>query len=195
MAGFGSIASVGTSIQFVLNTGYAAVQPVPGAPTTAQLVRTEDLDPAAAKIGRPGLSILLYRVDFDKTMRASWAAAASEDGGSHLPLDLHFLLTAWADNAAEEHLVIGRTMQLLERPGGLAGPLLQPGGDWAPSEAVQLYLEDMPTEDLMRTFDSLPCDFRLSIAYLARVVVVSETGTPQPPVLTSIRGIRPGVNA
>ena len=119
MAGFGGIASVGRSIELVLNTGYQAVQPVPGELTRALLVRTEDIDPPAVAVPRPGLSILLYRVDFDKTMRASWAAVSSEDGHAHLPLDLHYLLTAWGDNAEHEHRVIGRTMQILERPGWL----------------------------------------------------------------------------
>src|SRR5262249_41965521 len=93
-----------------------------------------------------------------------------------------------------EHQVIGRTMQILERPGGLSGPLLQPGGDWATGEAVQLYLEDMPTEDLMRTFDSLRSEFRLSIPHIARVVVLARPhGEPGPPVLTSVRGTTPEV--
>src|SRR5690349_15028186 len=135
MAGFGGIASVGRSIELVLNTGFQAVEPVAGETTRAMLVRTEDIDPPALTLPRPGLTILLYRVDFDKTMRASWAAVSSEDGRMHLPVDLHYLLTAWGDNAEHEHRVIGRTMQLLERPGGLSGPLLQPGGGWAPDEA------------------------------------------------------------
>jgi hypothetical protein len=192
MAGFGGIASVGKSIELVLNTGYQAVQPVDGLLTNALLVRTEDIDPPAAAVARPGLSILLYRVDFNKTMRASWAAVAAEDGRAHLPVDLHYLLTAWGDNAEHEHRVIGRTMQILERPAGLGSAQLLPGGDWAVDESVQLFLEDMPTEDLMRTFDSLRCDFRLSVPYLARIVVIStDDGRAAPPVLTAVRGDRP----
>ncbi len=57
---------------------------------------------------------------------------------------------------------------------------------------VQLYLEDVGTDDLMRTFESLTCDFRLSIPYLARIVVVSSRdGAAMPEVLTHIQGIRP----
>jgi Pvc16 N-terminal domain len=182
MAGFGEIASVGRSIELVLNTGYQAVEPVPEEKTEAMLVRTEDIDLPSVAL-RPGLSILLYRVDFDKTMRASWAAVSSEDGRAHLPLDLHYLLTAWADNAEHEHQVIGRTMHVLERPGGLSGPLLLPECGWAVDESVQLYLEDMPTEDLMRTFDSLRCEFRLSIPYIARAIVFLVIDAP---------GCRPG---
>lgn len=196
MGGFGSIAAVGTSIVTVLNAGYLADQPVAGEETRARLVGTDDLDPAASTIPRPGLSVLLYRVDFNKTMRASWAATASADGRAHLPLDLHYLLTAWHDNPAAEHRIIGRTMQVLESLGGLSGPLLLSGGEMSAVETVQLYLEDMPTEDLMRTFDSLRCEFRLSIPYIARIVVVSTpAGAPGGDVLTSVRGARIGAGS
>ena len=57
---------------------------------------------------------------------------------------------------------------------------------------MQLYLEDMATDDLMRTFDSLTCDFRLSVPYIARVVVLSSTdGEPVPDVMTLVQGLRP----
>jgi hypothetical protein len=196
MAGFGSIAAVGKSIEMLLNAAYAASEPVDTAPTRAVLIRTEDLEVTAPVIVRPGLSILLYRVDFNKTMRASWSATGQVEGRAHLPLDLHYLLTAWADNAEHEHRIIGRSMQVLERLGALHGTQLYPDGDWLPDESVQLYLEDLATDDLMRTFDSLRCDFRLSIPYIARVVVVSsEPGEPVPDVVTDVRGIRPGVPA
>lgn len=190
---------MGKSIEAVLNAGYAFEQPVDEQDATrAVLIQTEDLDPGneQSEIPRPGLSILLYRVDFNKTMRAGWSAVGQRDGRAHLPLDLHYLLTAWADNADHEHRVIGRSMQVLEELGALSGPLLHPDGEWAPGEAVQLYLEDLATDDIMRTFDSLPCDFRLSIPYLARVVVVSsDDGVPPADSTTLVRGMRPGGTA
>ncbi|MEV1319963.1 DUF4255 domain-containing protein [Micromonospora arborensis] len=191
VAGFRSIAAVGRSIELALSAGFATEEPVETHATRVQLVRTEDFDPASPTLVRPALSVLLYRVDFNKTMRASWSSVGAVDGRVYLPVDLHFLLTAWADNAAHEHQVIGRAMQILEELGALSGPLLHPDGDWTPNEAVQLYLEDISTDDLMRTFDSLTCDFRLSIPYVARVVVVStRDGAPLPDVLTHVQGLR-----
>jgi hypothetical protein len=192
VAGFGSIAAVGKSLEMVLNARFSASEPITGEHARAQLIQTEDLDPGSHFLVRPTVSILLYRVDFNKTMRASWSAVGAADGNAHLPVDLHYLLTAWADNANYEHRLIGRAMQILEELGSLSGTLLHPDGDWSPNEAVQLYLEDVATDDLMRTFESLTCDFRLSIPYIARVVIVSTSaGTAQPDVLTYVRGIRP----
>jgi hypothetical protein len=193
VAGFKSVGAVGKSIEAFLNDAFGDQPPVDGYTTTAALVRSDDLELASTTlIVFPALSILLYRVDFNKTMRASWSSLGSIDGFSHLPLDLHFLLTAWADNAEHEHQIIGRAMQAIETVGALSGPLLYPSGDWDAGEAVQLYLEDMATDDLMRTFDSLQCDFRLSVPYIARVVVVTGTEADPPvDVTTVISGIQP----
>jgi hypothetical protein len=206
MAGFKSVGAVGKSIEAVLNIAFAVDPPVASHSTHAVLIRTDDLDLSAAGstiAPTPALSILLYRADFNKTMRPSWSSAGSLDGQSHLPLDLHFLMTAWADNAEDEHQIVGRTMQCLDSFGALSGPLLYPTGDWQPGEAVQLYLEDMATDDLMRTFDSLQCDFRLSIPYIARIVVITGSilppidlrteavDLPPPDVLAAITGTQP----
>ena len=125
-------------------------------------------------------------------MRASWSAVGNVDGTAHLPLDLHYLLTAWADNAQHEHQIMGRAMQALETIGALSGPLLHPTGDWEPGEAVQLYLEDIGTDDLMRIYDALQANFRLSVPYIARVVVVGGIDfDPSADVTTVVTGIRP----
>src|SRR5213592_648460 len=113
MAGYRSVAAVGKSIEAFLNASFVADEPVDTEATRAVLIQTDDLDDANASslIARPALSILLYRADFNKTMRANWSSIGHLDGRAHLPLDLHYLLTAWADNAEHEHRIIGRTMQ------------------------------------------------------------------------------------
>jgi hypothetical protein len=57
---------------------------------------------------------------------------------------------------------------------------------------VQVVLEDTPTEWVMRTFDSLPTDFKLSVPYLARVVVLDGREThAAPPATTVVTGLTP----
>src|SRR4051794_14932942 len=101
MADSTSISAAGKALERVLTTAFAEPPvPVPNSATRALLVRTEDFDQNALAtiIQRPALSLFLYRVDFNKTMRAAWSAVGHHDGRAHLPLDLHFLLTPWADN-------------------------------------------------------------------------------------------------
>ena len=190
MAGFGCIASVGKSLERMLNQTFAQV-PVAGAGTAtrAVLARTENFK-AGGGIKLPALSIFLYRVDFNKAMRAAWSAVGSLDGIGHLALDLHYMLTPWATDAEIEHGILGLALQTLETTPMLSGPLLTVGGGWAPNEGVQLVLEDTPTEWVMRTFDSLPTDFKLSVPYLARVAVLDgRVARGAPPVTTVVTGL------
>jgi hypothetical protein len=196
MAGFAGIASAGRTIERLLNAAFAEEQPIPspGPRTRAILVRTTDFDPTvvATNIGSPALSIFIYRVDFNKTMRAAWSGVGSQDGRGHLAVDLHLLVTAWADNAESELRILGRAMQAIETTPILNGPLLDPITDWAPNEALQLVLEDISTEAVMRTFDSLPTDYRLSVPYIARIVRIdSRVSAPAGVVTTLVVGAVP----
>ena len=194
MAGFEGIAAAGKSVERLLNAAFNEEQPVPGDKTHAVLVRTTDFESSVlgANIGSPALSIFVYRVDFNKTMRAAWSAIGSQDGRGHLAVDLHLLLTAWAENAEFELRILGRALQAIETSPLLNGPLLDPITDWAPNESVQLVLEDISTEAVMRTFDSLPTDYRLSVPYIVRIVRIdSRVATPDEFVTTRIVGIVP----
>jgi uncharacterized protein DUF4255 len=191
VANFGSISAVGVSIERFLNASFTEEQPLENGTTKAILVRTEDFDPAntSSSLTRPSISVFLYRVDFNKTMRAGWSAVGNIDGRAHLPLDLHFLLTPWSENAESELRILGRAMQALETTPIFGGPLLDPSGGFAPNESVQIILEEISTEAVMRTFDSLPTDYKLSVPYIARVLrIESKTAAPSPPVLTVASG-------
>lgn len=167
--------------------------PVNGNNTKAVLVRTIDFDAKAPTIiSSPALSIFLYRVDFNKVMRAAWSATSGQDGRLHLGLDLHYLITPWAENAVDEHVILGRAMQCLEQTPILSGPLLQASGEWDAGESIQLVLEEISTEAVMRMFDSLPTNYRLSVPYIARVMRLDgRVATPEGPVATAIIGAVP----
>lgn len=196
MAGYYAIAAVGKSIERLIAAAFAEREPVPGKSSKAALVRTEDMTDTAIKDWIPdyGLSLMLLRVDFSKTMRAAWSAAGYADGRGYLALDLHYLVTPWAANAEHQQMILGRSMQVLEETPVLSGPLIyvpalpSPAYDDEPGtstlDSVQLTLEEISTEALMRTFDSLPCDYRLSVPYVARVVRIdTRIARPRPPVV------------
>lgn len=148
MADFAAIAAVGKSIERLLNHRFQEDEPVPDKRTKAVLIRTADLETANIRtaIGSPALSIYVYRVDFNKMMRAAWSAVAAQDGRPRLPVDLHFLITPWADNAEHELRVLGKAMEALEGTPIMSGPLLDPSALWAGNETIQLVME----EDLHR---------------------------------------------
>jgi len=176
LADFDSISVVARSIEMMLNAAFEEVRPVPHKTTHAVLARTADLDTTVqgSIIESPALSLLIYRVDVNKTMRAAWSAVSTQDGRARLPLDLHILLTPWAENADHEARILGCAMQCLDAQPILSGPLLHPAGAWAVGDALQIGIEDISTENLMRIFDSLPTDYKLSVAYVARILRLDE---------------------
>jgi hypothetical protein len=81
-------------------------------------------------------------------------------------------------------------MQILETTPILSGPMLHSSGEWAAGDSIQIVLEEVSTEAVMRIFDSLPTDYRLSVPYIARVMRLDgRVAAPEPPVITSITGI------
>jgi Pvc16 N-terminal domain len=177
MAGFEALSAAASSVTRLLN---AALQEpevqtrVPGA--KAQLLRTTDFDAAVGGIQRPAVSVFVHRVDFDKVTRAAFSTSLTPDGHPYLPLEMRFLITPWAANPEAELILLGAAMLGLERRPILSNNLLDPSGKWEPNESLQIVMEEISTEAVMRMFDSLPVDYQLSVPYIARLVKI---GLPQ----------------
>lgn len=202
MATSRAISATTKSIESLLDRCFSTLQHddddafVGDSPPRAKVVRTEDLAIGTASvhplIQGSTVSILCHRVEVNRETRPPWAAVSNRDGGVHLPVDLHLLLTAWGTNADAELRMIGATMACLEQHPVLSGPLLDPSGGWSPSDAVYLTVQDLDAEDILRTFDALPADFRLSVAYCARVAVIEAPPIAlTPEVTTAVRGLTP----
>lgn len=198
MASSAAIAAVALSLQEVLTRCFAALdegdEQVFRQLPAVRIVRSEDFGEVGAApanpIRFPVLSIFCYRVDINRQMRPPWSAVAAVDGRIHLPLDVHFLLTPWDTEPEAELRILGATMQCLEQHPSLSGPTLHPLGGWQAGESVQLVAQDMGTEDILRTFDTLPADFRLSVSYLARITRIDAPDLPSAPeVTTAVRGV------
>lgn len=184
----------------MLNHAFHTASPLPvEKDTTAILIRTEDFKTLSvsgvdetANIRMPAISVFCYRIDINRVTRGPWSAVANYEGRPRLPLDLYFLLTPWAENSEYELRILGRAMQCLEETPILTGPNLDPAGSWDPRDSIQLTIAELSTEEVMRTFDSLPSDFKLSVPYLARVVRIDErTSRPSPDVHEVRVGARP----
>lgn len=196
MAGSRSLASVALSVVSLLNAAFGEDEPVAAdTPATAALVRTEDFEQNdGTRIPNVGISVYAYRVELNRTMRPGWSGVGSLDGAGHLPLDVHVLLTPWASNPEHELQILGRAMQCLEACPILSGPALTPLGAWARNEAVQIVVGEITTEEIMRTFDSLPHDYKLSVPYILRGVRIDTPAVSQLDVGKVITGIVPSAS-
>ncbi len=193
-----AVAATVLSVQARLNRSFAELDTADPdafrARPAARMIRTDDFanigGTASSPIRYPTLSIFCYRVDVNRTMRPPWSAVASVDGSVHLPLDIHLLLTPWDSDPDAELRILGATMQCLEQHPVLSGPNLHPLGRWAAGEAVQILNEDLVIEDVLRTFDALQSDFRLSVSYCARIARIDAPDEPgHPDVTTAVRGL------
>jgi hypothetical protein len=101
-----------------------------------------------------------------------------------LPLDVHFLLTVWGANSANELTLFGWALREMYSMATLdASTFTTVDARWRPDEIVQLSPADMTIEDMARLWDAVRPDYRLSVAFVARVVLIDIESEDAPNVL------------
>jgi hypothetical protein len=162
------------------------------------LVRPEDFGRAGqgAQLSRPAVCIFVYRIEINRATRAGWSAVGHVDGHSHLPLDVHFLISALGKSAEQELGLLGMATGCLEERPVLAPPQLDSKSGFAPGETVQVLFDDVAPDVILRVFEALSATYRVSVPYLARVVRIDgRAATPAPDVGTVIGGATPSVSS
>jgi Pvc16 N-terminal domain len=176
VAGYGGLAAAGVSIVGLLNRRFAGDPDASAANLQAFLASSSELKTMINGLGqlisRPAVSVYCYKVSVDRDTRPGWSAVATGDGIPRLPLKMHLLIAAWGGNAEEELRWLGLSAQILESEGVLAGPMLDAQGDWRPDEIVTVVADDLALDTVSEAFQALSTDYRLSLPYIARVVVL-----------------------
>ncbi len=184
MALVGAVHSVGESLVNHLTGAHAILRAAESAVAeddrTVPECKFEQLSGAQLNTNfTPGENLMtlhLFRVGQDRNMHtASDPRFPGDPRARPLSLELHYLLTAWAADARDEHTLMAWTMLELEKAGFLDAALLRPRRHWQAEETVQLQLSEMGHEDMMRIWEALQPDYRLSVTYIARPVRI-ETG-------------------
>jgi hypothetical protein len=93
------------------------------------------------------------------------------DANAPLAVDLHYLMTVWANNALAEHTILSWAMRELYRHPILDKSSLSSEADWNTADVIQLIPAELSNEDIMRIWDALVQNvYQLSVPYVARVV-------------------------
>jgi hypothetical protein len=128
------------------------------------------------------LAIYLHRISVDPLSRNRHLAPLPDrrTPRPELPVNLHLLLIGWCVHPEEEIRLVSAAMQII----GSALPLDSADlvlGDpaWGDRDSVQVQPEEMPLDDLMRLWDSLPGDYRLSAPYMVKTIRL-EPVNPRP---------------
>jgi hypothetical protein len=125
---------------------------------------------------QPTITVFLYRITLNPEMR-NGPRRVLPDGRltrPFLPVDLHFMITAWARETRGELAIAGRILQVLYDRAEL-GPADLQGNSWDSDDTVQLVLESLPIEDHYRIWDTADVPYRLSLTYMARVIGIAPS--------------------
>jgi len=117
------------------------------------------------------VALFLFRVEVDETRRLVDLppAIAGAPRRLALGLELHYLLTVWGKQSAEgEQVMLANCMDILSRHAVLDGSRLTPAYAWEPGEALRVTPSHLPSEDLLRLWDSLEPPYQLSVPYIVR---------------------------
>jgi len=170
VAGADVVRDMGDTLVFLLRAGIPALDPAKIA------VATPDEFESLRDPLKPNITIFLYRIAVNPQKRND-PRRLRPDGTvvrQPLPLELSFLITAWAKDTRDELKIIGRILQVLYEKAELGAADLV-GASWETDDTVQLLLESLPLEDHYRIWDATNEPYRLSLTYVARVIGISST--------------------
>jgi hypothetical protein len=120
-----------------------------------------------------GVSLVHYRIYPNGTLRRPRGRPGPErqQYRNQLPLDLHFTLTAWAQDPSPQHLIAGWMMRMIE-----VTPILPLGlldqrftGHFSAEEAVVITSAELSIEEQLRMREVIITNvYQLSVPYAAR---------------------------
>lgn len=134
-----------------------------------------------------GVSLYLYRIEVNSAHRNPMVQRGSGGSQHLLPLDLHFLVTAWGASASLQNTIAAWVMRVLaDTPSLGAGQLNSIWADvFNQDESVDVLWESLSNDEVTQLWDTyIRRPFQLSVPYLARVVRLEplKEGRPVEPV-------------
>jgi hypothetical protein len=150
-----------------------------------------------------GVSLYLYRITPAGEIR-NFPSRIAPDGRKFkqvLPINLHYILSAWAREAAKQQRLLGWAMRILEDTPVLPSGLLNQGGPegdtFRPNETVDLVMETISIYDMGAIWDVSKPNVQPSIGYVARMIglesqiEVAEAGPVQTRAFQTGKALQP----
>ena len=128
-----------------------------------------------------GVSLYLYRVAASGSRRnlPPTVGPNGERFRPPIPLDLHYIASAWAKTAVKQQRLLGWLIRLLEDVTILPVGLLNNTGPEAqifkPNETVEVIMDQITLQDWNNLWSTTKANPPLSIGYVARMVVIDST--------------------
>jgi hypothetical protein len=175
------VAAVSTALRRILWEEFDSdpvVKPIVG--SDQAIVFTNPTQTARDSANR--LSLWLYQVTENEFVKNRPMARANGNANEHdrlqfppLALNLFYLVTPFAPSGEADHLLLGKTMQVLYDNSTL---LLQDAAS-AITEELRILLCRITLEELTRVWEALREPYRLSVCYEVRVTRVDSARTQE----------------
>lgn len=174
MSGYQAISSTLETIVRVLRTGYDPSE-FNGAVLDFKVYVSDDFTQPMEQ----GVSLFLYRIYPNGAARAPQGRLLPDGRRQRtkLPLDLHFMATAWARRASLQHEIAGWMMRVMEDNAVLSAELLNGPrpGVFQPEETVAISHIDLSVEDTFRIWETvIEHAYQLSVPYVARTLEIES---------------------
>jgi Pvc16 N-terminal domain len=127
-----------------------------------------------------GVSLYLYRV-LPNQSRRCLPPRVGPDGTRYkpsVPIDLQYLLTAWAKSAERQQRLLGWAIRTLEDatilPSGLLNHYGPEPDTFAPGETVELFMDSIVIQDMGSLWEVARHHYQPSVVYIARMITLDS---------------------
>ena len=128
-----------------------------------------------------GISLFLYRIAAN-TSRRNLPPFTGPDGRRFrppIPIDLFYIVTAWAPTAVRQQRLLGWTIRMFEDVPILPTGLLNNYGPepeiFQPGETVEIVLDVLTLQDLNNFWGVSKASLQLSVGYIARMLHIQSS--------------------
>jgi hypothetical protein len=196
MANYRAIAATSTALQGLVRDRYPRTEFGPGLPV--ELYQTRNFENPM----QDGFSIYLFRVAVNGAAR-NLTLRRTPDGRRFrpsLPLDLHYMITPWAQDVQCQHRMLGWVMRMLEDVGvfsaGHLNHYLAETDTFAPHEGLEIICDPLGLSDYLTLWDRLRPRLPASATYTLRMVFIDSDveaadGRPVQTRLTDLQELVP----
>lgn len=185
MADYTAVYSVGNSIAQFLGNSFPPALKALYPSVKFQLVASAQIAQEDTTTLDQVVTIFLHRITINENFRFATQIQDEPNKNPILFLDLHYLITYWGTDPQAEQTILAWAMLQLQTAPILDSSILTPSNIWGSTESVQLVPADLSLEDILRIWDALGPKYRLSVAYIARVVRIDTSITPEPLVVAT----------
>jgi hypothetical protein len=175
MASVSAIHAITSGLAQLLSRSYQ-LRPVPGVTCKFEPLGISDLKKLTGQDTK--VTLLLYRITHNEHQRNRPPATLPAGKPVPLTVNVHLLITVWADSALREQSLLAWTMRELHQRPVLDRSVLADIGGFGAGDLVSLVPEDLTLDDLSKLWQVLVPPLRPSLGYVARNIMLDLDAQP-----------------